>query len=148
MAYVPGARYRTKTYGHNTKFYRRFREVREKPRVKFSYKQRVRSEAVSTKLANSMVNAFRSEKLPVQPYKPVRNRVIRGRRAWIPAVLRSSEVPAKVLVEMVNLKNADDAKLLTKVETRDRLADALLRGLYDYFGEKPPQTSPAKRASR
>jgi len=148
MVYVPGHRLRTGTYGNNTKFYRQFEEVREKPRVSFSYKTRVRSEAVSRELAAKIVESFRREKLPIQPNKPIRDRVIRGRREWVPAVIRSNQVPAAVLVEMVNLSNKKDAGLLSKAAERQRLADALFRALWDYFGETSPVPTPPVRAAR
>jgi len=138
MVYVPGAGYREGSYGLSGATYRRFEEVREKPTVKFSYKSRVRSEALSRKLADRIVQGFESQGLPVQPYKPVRDRIIRGRHEWLPAVLRGNEVPAKVLVELVNLSNSQDAALLSSGSSRERLAQALFVGLHGYFGEKVP----------
>jgi N-acetylmuramoyl-L-alanine amidase len=136
MVYVPGAAYRTRTYGSTSKTYRKYKEVREKPTVRFSKKERVRSEAVSTKYARSVISAFKDEDLPIQPYQPVRNRIIRGKSVWVPAVLRGNIVPTKVLVEMVNLSNEKDAKLLAKAKDRDRLADALLESLRLHFDHK------------
>jgi N-acetylmuramoyl-L-alanine amidase len=136
MVYVPGAAYRGRTYGSTSKTYRKYKEVREKPQVRYSKKERVRSEAVSTKYADAVVKAFRQQKLPVQPYQPVRNRIIRGKSVWVPAVLRGNAVPNKVLVEMVNLSNREDAALLAAARHRDRLAEALLRSLLDYYGEE------------
>ena len=139
MVYVPGAGYRKGSYGHSSAPYRRYEEVRERPSIKFSYDSRVRSEAVSRKLATQIVDAFEDEGLPVQPYKPVRDRIIRGKREWLPAVLRGNEVPAKVLVEMVNLTNSKDAKLLGAASSRQRLAEALFAALHGYFGESTPE---------
>ena len=140
MVYVPGAGYRTATYGHSGATYRKYEEVREKTLVRFSKKQRVRSEAVSRKLASSIVESFRDHGLPIQPHQPVRNRIIRGRSRFVPAVLRGNMVPNKVLVEMVNLSNKTDAKLLGSARQRQRLADALYAGLFGYFGENPPDS--------
>jgi N-acetylmuramoyl-L-alanine amidase len=133
MVYVPGAAYRTKTYGSNASPYRRYREVREKPLVSFGKKERIRSEAVSRVLADRLVRSFRDEGLAVQPYLPVRHRVIRGRRDWLPAVLRGNEIPAKVLAEVVNLTNAKDARMLATARDRERLAGALARGIRSYL---------------
>jgi N-acetylmuramoyl-L-alanine amidase len=138
MVYVPGARYRTGTMGSNSSVYRRFREVREQPRISFTRRERLRSEAVSRKLAASIVKSFRRFDLPVQPYQPVRERVIRGRAVWLPAVLKGNAVPAKVLVEMVNLNNTDDATLMGHASDRQRLADAVAAGLSRYFGGPAP----------
>ncbi len=136
MVYVPGATFRTGTMGFDSQTYLRFKEVREQPRVSFSSRDRLRSEAVSRKLAASIVKALRKMDLPVQPYQPVRARVIRGGDEWLPAVLRGNAVPTKVLVEMVNLNNADDASLLAHAADRDRLASALARALTDQYGSR------------
>ena len=85
-----------------------------------------------------MVGAFRGQGLAVQAQKPVRDRVLRGRSSWLPAVLRGNAIPAKVLVEMVNLSNADDAAVLGAAADRDRLARALVQGLFEHFGEQSP----------
>jgi N-acetylmuramoyl-L-alanine amidase len=137
MVYVPGAGYRTRTYGFTSKTYMRYAEVREKPTVRFSKKQRVRSEAVSRKLADEVVTAFRAEKLPVQQHQPIRHRIIRGKQRYVPAVIRGNTVPTKVLVEMVNLSNPKDAALLASARERERLAHALLVALFAHFGENP-----------
>lgn len=137
MVYVPGADYRTKTYGHSSPTYRKYREVREKTHVSFSRKHRVRSEAVSRKLADRIVHAFGDLGLPVHPYEPVRDKVIRGKGKWVPAVLKANAVPTQCLVEMVNLSNKDDAELLAAGGWRERLADAILRSLHLHYGEDP-----------
>jgi len=146
MIYVPGADYRTGTYTHNSKTYRRYREVREKPSVKFSRKERVRSEAVSSRLAGAIVRSLAHHGLPVQKHQPIRNRIIRGRKSWLPAVIRGNEIPTKVLVELVNIGNGKDARLLAEAAARDRMADALLDSLFRHFGETPPGSVAARSA--
>jgi N-acetylmuramoyl-L-alanine amidase len=111
------------------------------PKVSFSRRDRLRSEAVSRKLAAAIVKDLKRGNLPVQPYQPVRDRVIRGREVWLPAVLRGNTVPAKVLVEMVNLNNPSDAALLGRAADRSRLAHSLTNALVDYFGAAPKRTA-------
>jgi len=142
MVYVPGATFRTGTMGYSSSTYLRFKEVREHPRVSFSSRDRLRSEAVSRKLAAAIVRALKKVDLPVQPYQPIRERVIRGHEVWLPAVLRGNVVPTKVLVEMVNLSNPDDAALLGRATDRDRLAKALAAALADQFGPGPKARTP------
>ena len=138
MAWLPGASYRTKTYGFGSKSYARFAEVREKPHVSFGRQSRVRSEALSKQLGEAIVREFRNADLPVQSYQPVRNRIIRGKNKFVPAVLRGNMIPTKVLVEMVNISNKKDAELLKKAKDRKRMAEAIYSGLFRHFGEKPP----------
>ena len=111
--------------------------MKEKQYVTFTKKQKVRSEAVSRQFAGQIVDAFRAEGLPIQPYQPVRNRIIRGRSVFVPAVLRGNVVPTKVLVEMVNLSNHRDAALLASARERERLAEALYRALLQHYGAAP-----------
>lgn len=127
MVYVPGASYREGRHGSASKTLMRYREVQEQPTITFTRKERLRSEAVSRRLADRVVASFREARLPVQTFKPVREKVIRGRRDWLPAVLKGNAVPSKVLVEMLNLSNAEDAALAGRAADRERLA----RGLAD-----------------
>lgn len=138
MAYVPGANYRTRTYGFSSPSYQRFAEVREKSHVSFGKQTRVRSEALSNQLAKAIVEGFRDQKLPVQPYQPVRNRIIRGKSKFVPAVIRGNIIPTKVLVEMVNISNGKDAALLQKAKDRGRMAQAIYGAIFAHFGETPP----------
>jgi N-acetylmuramoyl-L-alanine amidase len=134
MVYVPGSSYRQGTMGSTHPPYMQFKEVREMPKVSFTKRERLRSEAVSRKLANAIIKDMKRGDLPIQPYQPVRDRVIRGREVWLPAVLKGNTVPTKVLVEMVNLNNASDAALLGRAADRTRLARSLTNALMDYFG--------------
>jgi N-acetylmuramoyl-L-alanine amidase len=134
MVYVPGASFRGGVQGKADPEYERFAEARERPTIRFSHKERVRSEAVSRRLAERIVRAFRDKDLPVQPYKPIRDRVIRGDQTWLPAVLRGNAVPAKVLVEIANLSNPQDASALATARQRERVAGALGNALIGYLG--------------
>jgi N-acetylmuramoyl-L-alanine amidase len=136
MVYVPGASFRKGTMGYSSSTYLRFKEVKDQPRVSFTSHERVRSEAVSRKLAAAIVKSLKRADLPTQAYQPIRERVIRGREVWLPAVLRGNVVPTKVLIEMVNLNNPDDATLLGRAADRTRLAKAFVGALSDYFGSR------------
>ena len=74
--------------------------------------------------------------------------MIRGKRIWLPAVIRANAIPAKVLIELVNLSNSEDARLLGSAAERERLAEGLMLGLFDYFGERPPARRDAPQAAR
>ena len=146
MVYVPGASGCAGTHGFDVPAYRLYREVRAAPLVSFGRKELVRSEAVSRKLAESVLRELRAAKLPVQSIKPVRDRVLRGSASWVPAVLRGNAIPAKLLVEVLNLSNADDAALLRSARERQRVAEALGMALLTHFGQRRPDLAP--RAAR
>jgi N-acetylmuramoyl-L-alanine amidase len=132
MVYVPGQAYRGRTYGHVGRLYDR-KEVDELRYVKLSADERERSEGLSRRLAARVVESFRSEDLPVHPYEPVRDHVIRMRRAWTPAVIRTSLVPQSLLLEVVNLNNTKDAALIKDPMFRDKVAAALVGALRHYY---------------
>jgi N-acetylmuramoyl-L-alanine amidase len=134
MAYIPGASYRRGSYGKTGAVYASRREVKEHPQVSFSYADRVKSEGLSRELAESLVRSFHTAGLAVHPDKPVREKVIRKRREWVPAVLRYNSVPAQVLLEVCNLANQEDRKLIQTQEFRQQVADRIVQGIVDYYG--------------
>jgi hypothetical protein len=113
------------------------REVREASRVSFSRRERVKAEGVSRDLAERIVAAFRSANLPLHAFDPIRRNVIRGGREWVPAILRYNRIPARVLLEVCNLNNPDDRKLLVTPAYRDRVARALVSALVAFYGGAP-----------
>ncbi len=132
MVYVPGRDYRTDTYGHVGKLYKR-REVEEARYVSFSPKQRTRSEGLSRHFAGRVIDALRGARVPIHAEIPVRDRVIRGRHTYAPAVIRASLVPQSILLEIVNIGNADDAALLVRPEFRQTVARALLDAIEEHY---------------
>jgi N-acetylmuramoyl-L-alanine amidase len=149
MAYVPGERFLRSSYGRDTPFYRTFREVRDEPVVSFTKKERVLAEGASNGLAEKLVAAFRRHELPVHQFRPVRTHVIRSGREWVPAVLRYSKVPNRVLFEISNLANDEDREMTRTREYRQKAAQALADGLVAFFGgaaePKPVELRPAPR---
>ncbi len=134
MVYIPGLIKRQSSYGKTGSIYAKRKEFKEAPRVTFSKDDLVRSEGLSRDLAKNIVSAFSAKGIAVHS-KPIRDRVIRNRREWVPAVLRYNSVPAKVLVEVCNLANDADRKALTTRRHRELLAEAVVQGILDYYGE-------------
>src|SRR5262249_59879374 len=69
---------------------------------------------------------------------------IRGGREWVPAILRYNRIPARALVEVGNLNNAADRKLLATRAFRDRVARALVSAFVDFYGGKGSATVTAE----
>lgn len=137
MVYIPGERFRRGTYGVRGEPYSRYREWREAPSVTFSRAERLRDEKLSGNLAQAILDGYRAEKLPVHPNRPIRDYIVRGARrrsVFVPAVLRGTAVPAKVLIETANINNARDATLLADPGGRERIARAVVSGLRGHFG--------------
>ena len=133
--YVPHAAGTAGSFGKNGGVFESRREVRERPRVSYSLHERQKSEGRSRDLAERIVSSFRRHELAVHPFRPVRDRIFRGRRAWVPAVLRYNAVPAKVLLEVCNLANDNDRRLLQSRAFREAVAAAVVDGILGYFGE-------------
>jgi N-acetylmuramoyl-L-alanine amidase len=138
MVYVPGSGYRAGNHAVGGSAYRRYREYSRAP-VSFTRSQRLRDEALSTKLAERILDGFRDQDLHVHLNMPVRDHIVkrvhRHRRPsrYVPAVLRANAVPAKVLVELVNLNNREDAHVMADPAGRERMAKAIVAGLRDYL---------------
>ncbi len=135
MAYIPAANMRDESYGKNGPVYALRKEVQESPRVVFPRDQRVESEGLSRELAKQLVAAFATGGLPLHPFSPVRDKIIREGKEWVPAVLRYNSVPAKVLLEVCNLNNDQDRGLLQTRAYRQHVAEAVVRGLLAYYGQ-------------
>ncbi len=133
MVYVPGERFRRGRYGASGATYRKYREVREKPYVSFTRAERLRSEGLSRQFADAILDGFRKHGLAIHPDRPVRDHVVRSGRSWVPAVLRGNEVPIKVLLEVANIGNRQDADLLATPGHRERVAEALLDALLLFY---------------
>lgn len=146
MAYIPGARYRGGSYGRTEPVYAARREVNDQPRVSFSSRELTQSEGLSRELAGHLIDAFTAAGLAVHPDRPIRDKIIRYRKPWVPAVLRYNQIPAGVLVEVCNLVNERDRSLLLTRRYRQQVAEAIAEGVLTYYGDAG-EASPARIAS-
>lgn len=135
MAYLPAADLVGGSFGKSGGVYASRKEVQEAQTVSFSRDQRVESEGLSRELAKQIIAAFTGLDLPVHPFKPVRDKIIRNNGTWVPAVLRYNSVPAKILLEVCNLANEQDRKLVQTRAYRQKVAEAVVQGLLAYYGQ-------------
>jgi N-acetylmuramoyl-L-alanine amidase len=98
-----------------------------------SRSERIKAEAFSGRLASTLIRALRGEKIEVHPYDPVRSFVVRGGRPWVPAVIRDTPLRFKMLVEVCNLANEEDAKNLRDPKFRQSVAEAYVEALEKQF---------------
>jgi len=133
MIYVPGEQYRKGHYGFAGPHYRMRKEVREETYVSFTKEQRQRSEGLSREFAAHILEALKMRGARVHPYQPVRDRILRRRRPWVPAVLRCNRVPVEILLEACNINNPTDAQLLTDPRYRQKVADSFVDALLGYY---------------
>lgn len=148
MAYLPAADLVGGSFGKSGGVYASRKEVQEAQTVSFSRPQRVESEGLSRELAKQIIAAFSGLDLPVHPFKPVRDKIIRNNGTWVPAVLRYNSVPAKILLEVCNLANEQDRRLIQTRAWRQKVSEAIVQGLLAYYGQDAdiPGLQVAKRA--
>jgi N-acetylmuramoyl-L-alanine amidase len=147
MAYIPAASMRGDSFGKNGAVYTSRKEVQEGQRVEFPWEKRVQSEGLSRELAKQIMASFQKADLPIHPFKPVRDRVIRDGSQWVPAVIRYNAVPAKMLLEVCNLANAEDRKLIQTRAYRQEVAEAVVAGLLAYYDQDDAPAPPQVAAS-
>ncbi len=145
MVYVPGEKFLGGSYRKSGDPYESRAEVRESPRVSFTRRERMEAEGVSRDLAEHIVASFRAADLPLHAFEPIRRNVIRGGGEWVPAILRYNRIPARVLVEVCNLNNPDDRRLLRTRDYRERVAEALVNALVGFYGGAAPRGKAAGR---
>ncbi|MXX60057.1 MAG: LysM peptidoglycan-binding domain-containing protein [Holophagales bacterium] len=134
MVYIPGLVGITNNYGKSGRVYNTRREVRAEPRVSFTRTERTTSKGLSRDLAEHLLDSFRRADLSVHHNNPIRDRIWRGRRVYVPAQLRFNRIPAKVLLEVCNLSNDQDRRLIKTRAYRQRVAEAIVNGVLSYYG--------------
>ena len=148
MVYVPAASLTGGRSSRSGDVYAARLEVREQPAVELPWRARLESEGLSREMANATIAAFRAAGLPVHPYKPVREKIIRTRGEFVPAVLRYNAIPAKMLVEVCNLANDEDRRLIQTRAFRQKVAEAIVAGVLAYYGEGSPAMPSQVAAAR
>ncbi len=133
MAYVPARHLRPKSFTVNRSGMKAFREYRAGPTVRLGTEFKARSEASSRHLAERVLGALADDGIALHEYEPVRDSVLRGRRRWVPAVLRYSEAQHAVLLEVCNMANPEDRALLLDAAWRERFARAVVAGMAEAF---------------
>jgi N-acetylmuramoyl-L-alanine amidase len=133
MVYVPSRHLRPDSHRVRLKELRTYQEYRNHPEVELSSSFKARSEASSRHLAEEIVRSLERNKLMVHPYEPIRDRVLRGRKSWVPAVLRFSLAQHAVLLECCNMANQEDREKLLDQEWRERFARTVVEGMAAAF---------------
>jgi N-acetylmuramoyl-L-alanine amidase len=133
--YIPGARFCRGLFGKRERTYQRFAEVRERPQVAFTERERESSEQLSRAFAEAFVGQLHKARIKVFPTKPIRDCIVR-RSAFVPAVLRYNAVPTKVLIECGNLSNVRDRRHLGDPTFRERFARAYVAALIAATSDK------------
>ena len=135
MVYVPSRYLRPSKFTVDRRDIKKYAEYRNHPTIRLGADFKARVEASSRHLADNIITSLEKNELGVHPYEPVRDRVLRGRRSWVPAVLRFTAAQNAVLLEACNMANPEDRALLQKAAWREQFARAVVEGMASAFAE-------------
>ena len=101
-------------------------EGRRSGRVTFSGKEKLQGEARSRQFSEALLKALEQDRIPIHANRPIRNVIHRSGGKWVPAVIRYSTGATKVLIEVANHTNEEDAANLRDPGFRERYAGAVV----------------------
>ena len=133
MVYVPGAALVPAHFALNGARAGRVAEMKRFSRVAFTPREKLQGEARSRQFSETLLKTLGRTDIPVHLNRPIRNVVIRNGVKWVPAVIRYSTSATKVLVEVANLANAEDAANLRDPGFRERFAVAVVNAIRAYY---------------
>jgi len=138
MVYIPGAAHRLSDKALDGPAYAAYTKKGNRS-VSTTAEERRRDEAVSRDFAETLLESLRTHKPAIAVHTtsdPIRNVIQRSRtERWLPAVLKHTLVPTKVLVETANLQNPDDRKCLADPKWRQAYAEAFVEAVKRHFGK-------------
>jgi N-acetylmuramoyl-L-alanine amidase len=133
MVYVPGAVGVPSAFSLPASRTVQVAELATGSHVSFSPRERLQGEARSRLFGESLLRALQEEGIPTHDNRPIRNVVLRGGKSFIPAVIRYSSAATKVLLEVLNLTNREDADSLRDPDFREHYAQAVVKGIQAYY---------------
>ena len=133
MVYVPGAAGVPSSFALGGSEAVRVKEMASGGRVAFSARDRLQGEAHSRLFAETLLRTLQTDGLTIHGNRPIRNIIQRGGRGFVPAVIRYSNAAAKVLVEVLNLNNDEDADHLQDPAFREHYAEAVVQAIRAYY---------------
>ncbi len=136
MIYIPGAKNRRDHEEHHGNPYDKYKEVREQRVARSTASERRRDEALSRNFAQDLLDALGRHNPPIMRHKasdPIRSQIRRKGGSFVPAVLRNTLIPTKVLVETANMTNPTDCKRLADPEWREWFAEAYVDALIRFY---------------
>ena len=136
MIYIPGARYRRENELPEGAVYARYEECQEQREASSTAAERRRDEAMSRNFAQDVMRALGEKQIRRHLEGDwIRSQIRQdGGRVYLPAVLRNTQIPTKILIEMANITNPTDCERLADPDWRQSFAEAYVDALKAYFG--------------
>jgi len=136
MVYVPGASGRRdkEAPALSLASYGKYKEVDEQNYASSTASERRRDEALSRNFAVVLMEELGKKRIKRHDRSaPIRAQIRRDGMAFVPAVLRNTMAPTKILIETANLANAVDCTRLEDPEWRQWFAEAYVNALKVHF---------------
>jgi N-acetylmuramoyl-L-alanine amidase len=136
MIYVPGAKYRREQEARSGPMYARFQEVHEQPCAASTPAERRRDEALSRNFADDIMQALGEHHIRRHMEGDwIRSQIQKDSgKVYLPAVLRNTLIPIKLLIEVANMTNETDAERLADAKWRQEFAEAYVDALKKHYG--------------
>ncbi|HUW59762.1 MAG TPA: N-acetylmuramoyl-L-alanine amidase [Candidatus Bathyarchaeia archaeon] len=136
MVYIPGARYRRENELPEGAVYARYAECVQQRASSSTAAERRRDEALSRNFAEDLMQALGQKRIRRHLEGDwIRSQIRQnGGRVYLPAVLRNTQIPTKILIEMANMTNTTDCERLANPRWRQTFAEAYVNALKTYFG--------------
>ncbi len=133
MVYVPGAIQVPNRFALPPRRAAQVQEVKRGGLVSFTPREKLQGEARSRQFAELLMRSLQKARISVHPNRPIRNVIHRDGRKFVPAVICYNRASTKVLVEVANLTNEQDAANLKDPEFRERYAAAVVTAIRAYY---------------
>ncbi|HJV89339.1 MAG TPA: N-acetylmuramoyl-L-alanine amidase [Holophagaceae bacterium] len=133
MVYVPGSIQVPTRFTLSPKRSAHVQEMKHGGQVSFTAREKLQGEARSRQFAEVLMRSLQKARIGVHPNRPIRNVIHRDGKKFVPAVICYNRASAKVLVEVANLTNEQDAANLRDPEFRERYAVAVVSAIKAYY---------------
>jgi N-acetylmuramoyl-L-alanine amidase len=136
MVYIPGARYRRSEEALWGETYNKYREVKEQRYARSIAAERRRDEGLSRAYAQTLIDTLGKRRVRRHlENDPIRSQIHNGGKEYLPAVLRNTLIPTKVLIETANLNNPTDCSRVADPDWRQLFAEALVDSLERHYSQ-------------
>jgi len=135
LIYIPGAKYRRPEEVRRDKLYQKYYEGQKFNHFKSTASERKRDEAISRNFAQVLLSEMGGKRIKRHDkMNSIRTNIRRNKtEVFVPAVLRNTKVPTKILVETANMQNSVDRQRLADAWWRQQFAEAYVNALKTYF---------------
>lgn len=131
--YFPDARLRKEIFNLSHKIYRKRKEFRR--RLRYPVRSNSQAAIISKNFGKKVIQSFKNAGLKTHRSFAVRGYYYRKGERTLPGILRYSQIPTSVLVEVGNLNNVHDRANLRRASYRESIASALADSINSQFNK-------------